>query len=48
MPGVPKNSRADLANALEKIRAEESSREQAWILRKALDKTFARLDDDTK
>jgi len=42
MPGVPEDSRKDLAEALVKMRAEKSAHDKAWILRRALDRTISR------
>ena len=44
MESVPKSSRKLLAKALTEARAEKSSQDQAWILRKAIDKTWASMN----
>ncbi|MEI6084108.1 MAG: CIA30 family protein [Verrucomicrobiota bacterium] len=41
-PEVAEASRQDLERALQDMRAEKSVREKAWILRRSLDRTFAR------
>jgi len=41
-PDVAEASRQDLERALQDMRAEKSVREKAWILRRCLDRTFAR------
>jgi NADH dehydrogenase [ubiquinone] 1 alpha subcomplex assembly factor 1 len=41
-PEVTEASRQDLDRALQDMRAEKSVREKAWILRRSLDRTFAR------
>ncbi len=41
-PEVAEASRKDLERALQDMRAEKSVREKAWILRRSLDRTFAR------
>lgn len=41
-PEVAEASRQDLDRALQDMRAEKSVREKAWILRRSLDRTFAR------
>ena len=44
MECVPEESRTALGKALAEARAEKSARQRAWILRAALDKTFAGLE----
>ena len=44
MECVPEESRTALGTALAEARAEKSARQRAWILRAALDKTFAGLE----
>lgn len=44
MESVPKSSRKFLSKALTEARAEKSSKDQAWILRRAIDKTWANLN----
>jgi hypothetical protein len=43
MEGVPEESREVLAKALKAARAEPSSRQQAWILRGAMDTVWMSL-----
>lgn len=43
MDGVTKESRAELATSLKTARAEQSSRQQAWILREGMDRAWTRL-----
>lgn len=43
MAGVTEESRAELATSLKAARAEQSSRQQAWILREGMDRAWTRL-----
>jgi hypothetical protein len=42
MPGVPEDSRKDLAEALATIRTGKTDHDKAWLLRRALDRTISR------
>lgn len=44
MESIPKSSRKILLKALTEAREEKSPQDQAWILRKAIDKTWANLN----
>jgi uncharacterized surface protein with fasciclin (FAS1) repeats len=46
MESVPKNSQKLLAKALTDARAAKSLRDQAWILREAIDKTWASINKE--
>ena len=48
MEGVPETYRVLLAGSLKAARAEQSSRQQAWILRDGLDRTCAGLKEKRK